>query len=366
MKISNIKMVHQFGQSVWLDYFDRWLMDSCELERLIVQQNIGGITSNPTIFEKAISGSLDYDNDIRKLSRSGLDKEDIFYAIAIMDIQRAADILKPVFNESGGEDGYVSLEVSPLLAMDARGTIEQARKLWKAINRANLMIKIPSTKPGLVAIQKCISEGININVTLIFGLNRYNEVISAYVNGIKERLENNLPVSGIYSVASFFLSRLDVMVDPILEERSLGYLKGETAIACAKKAYRMYKEAFYNEKFRDLSRRGTKPQRILWASTSNKDPLSSDVKYVEALIGKETINTITRQTMEAFNHHGHVASHLEDNLDHSVSILAQLWNKDINMDDISLELEKKGIEKFISAHQNVLSAINTKSQKLYA
>ena len=283
--------------------------------------------SNPSIFEKAISSSSDYDEDIATLSQQKSSNEEIFLGLAVKDIKRAADFFKPVYEKTNGDDGFVSLEVSPHLAHDTEGTIKQARELWKAVDRKNVMIKIPGTAEGLPAIRKCISEGININITLLFGLPRYKQVTDAYISGLEDRIKANQPIDQIASVASFFLSRIDVLIDPLLEEKGLGKMKGEVAIASAKKAYEIYKEVFNSERFKKLEAKGAKRQRVLWASTSSKDPSFSDVKYVEALIGAETINTIPIETLEAFNDHGKAESHLEDDLDKATNLLATVERK---------------------------------------
>ncbi|MEP7376862.1 MAG: transaldolase [Chitinophagaceae bacterium] len=357
MKHNKLKSIQDLGQSIWLDFFDREIMDSGKLQKLINDDGVSGITSNPSIFEKAISTSSDYDEDIAALSQTKRSYEVIFFSLAVKDIKRAADLFKPVFKKTNGEDGFVSLEVSPHLAHDTEGTIKQARELWKAVNRKNVMIKIPSTAEGLPAIRKCISEGTNINITLLFGLPRYEQVTEAYISGLEDRIKANQPIDQIASVASFFLSRIDVLIDPLLEEKGLSKLKGEVAIASAKKAYETYKEVFNSERFKNLEAKGAKRQRVLWASTSSKDPSFSDVKYVEALIGPETINTIPIETLEAFNDHGQAESHLEDDLEKATNLLMQLKEKEIDINAITQQLEDEGIEKFNKAYAKLLEAI---------
>ncbi|MDQ2657933.1 MAG: transaldolase, partial [Bacteroidota bacterium] len=263
MTQSKIKSIGDFGQSIWLDFFDRKIMDSGELASLINNDGIRGVTANPSIFEKAINGSADYDEDIATLARQGQSNDDIFIGVAVKDIQRATDMFTSLYNESKGTDGFVSLEVSPRLANDTAGTVRQARELWKAVNRKNVMIKIPGTAEGLPAIRRCISEGININITLLFGLPRYREVTDAYLAGLEDRIKAKQPIDGIASVASFFLSRIDVKIDPMLDDKGLGDLKGEVAIASAKKAYEIYQEVFNSERFRKLEQQGAKRQRVL-------------------------------------------------------------------------------------------------------
>ena len=357
MKQSKIKNIQNLGQSIWLDFFDRKIMSSGKLQNLIDEDGVSGMTSNPSIFEKAINNSSDYDEDIAELFKQKNSSDDIFLALAVNDIKRAADFFKSVYKKTNGNDGYVSIEVSPRFAHDTECTINQARKLWKAINRKNVMIKIPGTLEGLPAIRRCISEGININITLLFDLQRYKQVIDAYMLGLKDRVKINQPINDIASVASFFLSRIDVMIDPILEKKGLNKMKGEVAIACAKKAYDIYKNTFTSDEFKELIAKGAKPQRVLWASTSSKDPSFSDVKYVEALIGPETINTIPIETLQAFNDHGHLENHLEDNLEKATYLLSTLKENGIDINSITQQLEEDGIKKFNKAYDTLLDAI---------
>jgi len=366
MKRNKLKSIQDLGQSIWLDFFDRKIMDTGKLKKLIDDDGIRGVTANPSIFEKAINSSSDYEKDIMVLSKQKGSNEDTFFSLAVIDIKRAADFFKLVYEETNGADGFVSIEVSPHLAHDTEGTIRQARELWDAINRKNVMIKIPGTAEGLPAIRKCISEGININITLLFGLPRYKQVTDAYILGLEDRIKANQPIDQIASVASFFLSRIDVLIDPLLEEKGLDKMKGEVAIASAKKAYEIYKEVFNSERFKNLEAKGAKRQRVLWASTSSKDPSFSDVKYVEALIGPDTINTIPIETLEAFNDHGQAESHLEDDLDKATQLLLQLKEKEIDINTITQQLEDEGIEKFNKAYDKLLEAIeNQKRQVIY-
>lgn len=365
MENNRVKKIHDFDQSIWLDFIDRKIMNSGELDKLISEDGVRGITSNPAIFEKAISSSADYDEDIKAFAKEKKGNEDLFYAIAIKDIQRAADMFLPVYNEEvEGADGYVSLEVSPLLAKDTEGTVKQARELWKAVARKNVMIKIPGTAEGLAAIRTCISEGININVTLLFGLQRYEEVTEAYLAGLEDRLAANQPIDNISSVASFFLSRIDVLIDPMLDKKGMSSLKGEVAIASAKKAYEIYKRVFSSERFKKLQQKGAKPQRVLWASTGSKDPSFSDIKYIEALIGPETINTVPMETIEAYRDHGEPKSRLEDDLDKATNTLEQLKKAGINLDEITQQLEDEGVEKFNKPYQKLMDAIQTQREQL--
>lgn len=368
MKNNKVKSIHDFGQSIWLDFIDRQIMESGELQQLIDEDGVRGVTSNPAIFEKAISSSSDYDADIKELSQEDISNEDVFYRLAVSDIKRAADLFKPIYEdeEVKGADGYISLEVSPRLARDTEGSIRQARELWKAVDRENVMIKIPGTAEGLPAIQKCISEGININVTLLFSLDRYEAVAEAYISGLEDRLKANQPIDNIASVASFFLSRIDVLVDPILKEKGLEQLQGEVAIASAKKAYEIYKRIFSSERFKKLEAKGAKPQRLLWASTSSKNPDFRDTKYVEALIGPNTVNTIPMDTLEAFRDHGQAENSLEDGLDKASDTLAQLKKAGINLDALTQKLEDEGIEKFNQPYAKLLDAIAQQKKKAMA
>ena len=362
MKESNVKQIHDFGQSIWLDFINREIMNSGEFKRLIDEDGIRGVTSNPSIFEKAINGSKDYHKDILKYASEGKDNEEIFFSMAILDIQRAADILKPVFEESNGADGFVSLEVSPLLARETDKTIKQAMELWKTVDRKNVMIKIPGTAEGLPAIRKCISEGVNINVTLLFGLPRYKEVVEAYLSGLEDRLKLNKSIDNIQSVASFFLSRIDVLIDPMVQQKGLKNLNGEVAIASAREAYQIYKNIFNGDRFEKLAKKGANRQRVLWASTGTKDPSFSDVKYIEALIGDETVNTVPIETIDAFRDHGKAANRLEDDLDKTTKVLDQLKVAGIDLDAITQSLEDEGIEKFNEAYEKLLTAIETQKK----
>jgi len=363
MKNNTLIQIHELGQSVWLDFFNRKIMDTGQLKTLIEEYAIGGITTNPSIFAKAIRSSSDYDEDIDAFSRQTSNNAGIFYRLAIKDIRRAADLFNPIYERTGGEDGLVSLEVSPRLAHDAENTIKQARELWNLVDRKNVMIKIPGTLEGLTAIRECISEGININITLLFGLQRYLQVTSAYIAGFEDRIKANKPIDRVISVASFFLSRIDARSDPQLEEKGLGEFKGEVAIASAKMAYALYNTVFTREPFTALEARGAKRQHLLWASTSTKDPSFSDVKYVEGLIGKDTINTITIETLEAFRDHGRAATHLGDGLTKAGVILTQLKQKGIDIDTIAQELEDDGIRKFDQAYDEILEAVKGKRFK---
>jgi transaldolase len=361
---NRVKQIHSFGQSIWLDFIARSIIKSGELKQLIDVDGVRGVTSNPAIFEKAITSSSDYDADIAELSDKTDDNEEIFFGVAIKDIQAATDLFKGVYDESKGEDGYVSLEVSPFLALDTEKTAAQAEELWKKVDRKNVMIKIPGTKPGLAAIRQSIAKGININVTLLFGLPRYEEVAEAYIAGLEDHLAAGHHIGHISSVASFFLSRIDVMVDPMLDEKGAPELKGEVAIASAKKAYEIYKRIFSGPRWEKLAAAGAKPQRLLWASTSSKNPAFKDTKYIEALIGPETVDTVPLETIEAFRDHGIAANVLEDGLAEATAALDKLKSIGINIDEITQKLEDEGIDKFNKPFEKLLQAIEDQKAKV--
>ena len=364
METNKVKQIHSFGQSIWLDFIDRAIISSGKLKSLIDVDGVRGVTSNPAIFEKAITSSSDYDNDIRTLADGDKTNEEIFFGLAVTDIQNATKLFEGVYDESKGEDGYVSLEVSPFLALDAEGTAKQAEELWKKVARKNVMIKIPGTKPGLQAIRESIGKGININVTLLFGLPRYEEVTEAYISGLEDHLAAGHKIGHISSVASFFLSRIDVLVDPMLDEKGLGDLKGEVAIASAKKAYEIYKRVFSGPRWEKLAAQGAKPQRLLWASTSSKNPAFKDTKYVEALIGADTVDTVPLETIEAFRDHGIAANTLEAGLDTATAILGKLKAAGIDINAITQQLEDEGIEKFNKPFEKLLQAIEDQKSKV--
>ncbi len=322
-----MRELRKFGQSAWLDYIRRSLITGGELKRLVDEDGLGGVTSNPAIFEKAITGSTDYAEALVELQkRKDLDAMGVYEIIAIKDIQDAADILRPVYDSTKKRDGYVSLEVSPFLARDTEGTIKDARRLWKAVNRPNLLVKVPATAEGIPAIEQLISEGININVTLLFAQEMYEKVAFAYIAGLKKYVAAGGDPSHVSSVASFFISRIDSMVDAIVkaklksstdpkEQALLRSLPGKVAIANGKLTYRRYKEIFSGADWAALASKGAQTQRVLWASTSTKDPSYSDVLYVEELIGPDTVNTMPPQTLEAFRDHGKPKASLEAGLD---------------------------------------------------
>lgn len=353
-----LNKIRNLGQSIWLDLLDREIMTSGKLQNLINQDDLRGLTSNPAIFEKAISGSSDYTEDIILYSKTENDNSAIFFNMAITDIQNAADIFKPVYDKTNGEDGFVSLEVSPYLARDTDATISQAKELWKRVNRKNVMIKIPGTKEGLIAIRECLRQGINVNVTLLFGLPRYKEITEVFLAGLEDRLKDGNSIENVASVASFFLSRIDVIVAPLLEEKNAEHLKGKIAISSAKLAYQTYLEMLESERFKKLAENGAKAQRVLYASTSTKDPNFSDVLYVENLIGKDTVNTLPMETIDAFRDHGKAENTITSNLDEAENAMTELKNIGINIDHLTQKLEDEGIEKFNQAYEKLLKSID--------
>ena len=365
-----LKRLGTLGQSIWLDYIRRDLMASGELRRLIDEDGLRGMTSNPSIFEKAIADSHDYDGDIRAMALGGNGADAIYETLSQRDVESAADQFRPLYDRTDGQDGYVSLEVNPHLAHDTKGTIEEARRLWAALNRPNVLIKVPATANGLPAIQQLIGEGISVNVTLLFGLPRYRQVAEAYIAGIEARAAQGEPVKHLASVASFFVSRIDALVDPLLEKliaqgsKEVDLAKrarGQVAIASAKMAYQIYKEIFGSDRFRKLAARGARAQRLLWASTSTKNPDYSDVKYVEALIGPDTVDTAPLETLDAYRDHGEPEARLEQGVEEARRVLERLPELGIDIDKVTRQLEDEGVEKFNKPFDKLMEALTQKS-----
>jgi transaldolase len=354
------------GQSVWYDNIQRSLLKNGQLAGMVQRGEIRGVTSNPTIFMNAITKSQDYDQSLLPLASSSMSAEEIFFTLAIEDIQAATDLFLPLYQQTKGGDGYVSLEVSPYLANETEKTLAQAKDLWKRVNRPNLMIKIPATKAGIPAIAEAIAAGLNVNVTLIFSLERYAEVMDAYMRGLEKRVAQGLPVDMIASVASFFVSRVDTKIDPHLQEtiavggvpavQAAGLL-GKAAIANARLAYADFKETFVGERWEKLKAKGARVQRPLWASTSTKNPSYRDVVYVEELIGPETVDTVPPQTLVAFLDHGNVRPSLEENLKIASQVLADLESLGISMDAVTAQLEEEGVKSFSDAFTVLLKAV---------
>ena len=359
------------GQSIWLDYLRRQMIVSGELQRLIDEDALRGMTSNPAIFEKAIAGSKDYDDDIRSLAREGKSIQEIYEALTVADVQRAADTFRPQFEQLQGTDGFVSLEVNPHLAQDTPGTIAEARRLWAKLDRPNVFIKVPATQAGLPAIRQLISEGININVTLLFGLPRYREVAEAYLRGLEERAAQGLHLN-VASVASFFLSRIDVLLDSRLEKMAqaggplaaaAASLQGEAAIASAKVAYSIYQQIFGSQRVKALAAKGARTQRLLWASTSTKNPAYPDIKYVEPLIGPETINTLPVETLKAYRDHGNPAPRLADDLEKAAAVLQRLPELGLDLNQATQQLEDEGVEKFNQPYDSLMCTLEGKRRE---
>ena len=367
-----LKRLEALGQSIWLDYIRRDLIDSGELRRLIAEDGLRGMTSNPAIFEKAIITSHEYDADIQRMALQGKEAREIYEALSQRDVQRAADEFRPLYEKTDGKDGYVSLEVSPRLAHETDGTIAEARRLWKALDRPNVFIKVPATTEGLPAIQQLIGDGINVNVTLLFGLPRYRRVAEAYIAGLETRAAQGRPVHHVASVASFFLSRIDTIVDPLLEnlaaqggpdDDDANQVHGGVAIASAKMAYQIYKEIFGRDPFTKLAAKGARGQRLLWASTGTKNPRYSDVKYIEELIGPDTVSTVPLETLAAYRDHGDPHPRLEERIADAAWSLERLEKMGIRIAQMTQRLEDEGIEKFNQPFDKLMENLAERVQK---
>lgn len=371
MSASNpLVAAHKEGQSLWLDFIQRSMLHNGELEKLIQQDDVRGITSNPSIFETAIANTDEYDPQIRAIleSDSTIDALGIFKQLAVTDIAKAADIFKPVYDSSRGDDGMVSLEVSPTLAHETEATVAEAVELHKAVNRDNAMIKVPGTAEGVAAFEELTARGISVNVTLLFSVSRYQEIVQAYLRGLQRRLDAGQPVNRIASVASFFVSRVDAAVDAKLAEvdnkAAAEPLMGNIAIANAKVAYSYYQNIFNSPQFGKLADAGAIPQRLLWASTGTKNPDYSDVYYVEELMGPDTVNTVPPKTMDAFRDHGVVENRLEQGLDQAAGQLEALAAAGVDLDAITQSLEQAGVKSFAEAFDRLMTAIDTKRQQI--
>ena len=364
MTVNSLQQIKALGQSIWLDYMQRNILMSGEITRMIKEDGLAGMTSNPAIFEKAINEHNDYDEAISKLIRRGISTEDIYETLALEDVRQAADLFRPVYDGSNGHDGFVSLEVSPYLAYETEQTVAEAKRLWAQLDRPNVMIKVPATREGLPAISQLIAAGVNINVTLLFGVVRYQEVVNAYTEGLEERAAQGKPLDHIASVASFFLSRIDVLVDNRLDEltqtsagESAHPLRGQSAVACARLAYQHYLDWVESSRWQALSKMGAQTQRLLRASTGTKDPAYSDIKYVEALIGKEAINTMPPKTLVAYRDHGRPALRIEQDLDEAYSLQGKLNKLDVRLYAVSEQLEAEGVQKFIVPFDKLLKRL---------
>lgn len=362
-----LKTLLKYGQAPWMDYIRRDLLTSGQLKKMIENDGLMGMTSNPTIFEKAIVDSNLYDDILNSADAKKLDAKGVFEKIAVRDVQDATEILKPVYQESKRRDGYVSLEVSPILALDTNATLEEARRLWKSVNRPNVMIKVPATEQGIPAIRQLLEEGLNINITLLFAQSAYEKVAEAYIAALEARAAKGQDISQIASVASFFVSRIDTMIDKQIDEKLkaekdakqrelLTSLQGKVAIANAKLTYRKYQEMFSGARWKALEAKGAQTQRLLWASTSTKNPKYRDVMYVEELIGKDTVDTIPPATFDAFREHGRVRPSLTENVDAAAQTMAALPKAGISMKEVTDKLVVEGVKLFADAFNKLLEA----------
>jgi transaldolase len=369
-------------QSVWLDDIDRGQLRSGLFERLINEDGITGATGNPTIFEHAISNGTTYQEQMQQLIVQGKSAQQIYEALAMADVQTVADLLRPIYDRTDGQDGFVSIEVSPYLAHDTQATLAEVRRFWYTIDRPNLMVKIPSTKAGVPAIHQALSEGININITLIFSIENYRQVVEAYLSALEERLARGEHINHIASVASFFVSRVDVLVDKLLEDRlkatsgdaagasgsteqqKLQALQGRIALSNARLVYQEFKRLFAGSRFERLQRQGAHVQRPLWASTSTKNPAYRDVLYAEELIGPHTVDTMTLQTIESFRDHGRVRLSLEENVPQSRAELSALAEVGFSYDQITQQLQDEGVQKFADSFSKLFTCIEGKRKAL--
>ncbi len=366
LPMNPLRQVHELGQSIWLDDIRRaWLRDGT-LARLIADDALAGVTSNPAIFAKAISEGAEYNDAILSMARAGRTIDQIYETLALEDVQGAADLFRPLYTAKNGADGYVSLEVSPHLADDTQGSIAEGLRLWKAFARPNAMIKVPGTEAGLPAITELIAAGININVTLLFSVERYRAVVDAYLTGLEQRVKAGQPIDKIASVASFFLSRIDTLVDAkldALKNYEAKARRGRAAIASARLAYQYYKQWTGSPRWQELAASGVKPQRLLWASTSSKDPAYKDTMYVEALIAPDTVNTLPPATLEAYRDHGEPAVRIEEELADAKETVRSLKGMGIDLEKISQQLEREGVNKFKEPFDALLATLKKRAGK---
>ena len=369
--------LQQHGQSVWLDYIRRKALLSGDVRKLIDEDGLRGMTANPSIFQAAIAAGDDYDETIARLVRAGAEPNTIYETIAVEDIQTACDQFRAVYDATNGQDGLVSLEVSPALAYDTQGTIEEARRLWRWVDRPNLMIKVPGLPSGVPAIETLLTEGINVNVTLLFAIEAYDAVAWAYIRALEARVAAGQTVDRIASVASFFVSRVDVMIDPILDKKAAAEtdaakkakiqgLRGKAAIANARLAYQSFKQIFGDARFKALAAKGARVQRPLWASTSVKDPAYPDLLYAEALIGRDTVDTMPRETLEAFRDHGKVVDTIDQDIPGAHASLAGLAEVGIDLKQVTDKLETEGVDKFQQSFDALIKGIVEKRAAMLA
>jgi transaldolase len=365
MANSRLHQVSELGQSIWIDFLSRHLLESGELARMMEDDAVVGVTSNPTIFQKAISEGDLYDEQLREVLSGEDDLKEIFLRLAVQDVQNACDLMRRVWDGGGGKDGYVSIEVDPNLAYDTDGSIAEAQRLHELVDRPNCFVKIPGTEPGLAAIEEMIARGRNINVTLIFSLQRYAEVVEAYLRGLERLVENGGDPSKVASVASFFVSRVDTEADRRLGEAGApDELKGKLAVANAKLAYQRYQELFSGARWEALQAKGATEQRCLWASTSTKNPDYRDVLYVEELIGPDTVNTMPEETIRAFQDHGRVELTLERDLDEARLVFERVAEAGVDYDDVVAVLEREGVDKFADSFRELLDGVRAKRGEL--
>lgn len=367
MAISALHRLSALGQSVWVDFLSRSLLESGDLEQMTRDDAVVGVTSNPTIFQKALAQGDAYDEQMRDVLRHTHDPKEIFVALASRDVADACDLLHPIWEATSGADGYVSMEVDPTFAFDIEATLDEAMRLHTELNRPNLLVKIPATRPGLAAIEEMIARGHSINVTLIFSLERYAEVAEAFITGLERLVEDGGDPSTVHSVASFFVSRVDSETDKRLD--AIGghdHLKGRLAVANAKLAYARYQELFAGARWEALAARGARPQRCLWASTSTKDPAYSDILYVTELVGPETVNTMPEETIHAFQDHGDPVPTLMTDLDAAHQLLSDLAAAGVDYDDVAAVLEREGVEKFAASFAELIQGIVGRREALVA
>jgi len=365
--ISNpLQKIRDLGQSIWYDNISRNIINSGDLRRMIIDDDIKGVTSNPTIFQNAISSGSEYDELAKEylLENKNLSVDELYEKLIINDIKDGADILKSVYDETNGLDGYISVEVSPNLAYKLEETVAEAKKLWELVNCPNLMIKVPATKEGVAAVRQLISEGINVNVTLMFSMQHYLDVVEAYLSGLEDRLKNGGEISNIASVASFFVSRVDTMTDKKLDEMSNDSLTGKIAVANSKVVYQKSLEIYSSERFKKLESAGAKKQRLLWASTGTKNPKYSDVLYVEELLGKDTVNTVPPATLDAFRDHGIPEETLTKNIEQSEKYLKDLEDIGVSLDEITDQLQLDGVDAFINSFTTLMEVVSQKQSTI--
>ncbi len=373
MATNPLTLIANFGQSVWYDGISRPLVRDGELKRLIDEDGVVGETSNPNFFKEAIVGKTDYDDQMRDLVRQGKNGDEIYEVLTTTDVRDACDVFAPVYQRTNGHDGYVSIEVSPTLAHDTQRTIEEARRLWSVVDRPNLMIKIPAAPEGIAAIKQTLSEGININVTLVFSIASYRDVMNAYIEATEERMQRGEPVDRIASIGSFFVSRVDVAVDKMLDEKimnatgaekeTLQGLLGKAAIANAKEAYHVFRETFSGPRWEALAAKGAKMQRPLWASTGAKNPAYRDILYAEELIGPDTVDTMGAPTIEAFRDHGRVRNSVEEDYPGAQQVLKDLAAVGIDMAKVTQDLQDAGIKQFSDSFEAIMKDVRAKSEE---